>query len=667
MRPVFLALAGLLLAASARGEIDPANFDLSVKPQDDFYQYAIGGWQKRNPIPPAFSRWGAFNEVDDRNKDVLRSLLERAAAATQRNRNQQLAGDFYASGMDEAAIGAAGLMPLQPPLARIAAIKDAADVQAVIAHLHRYGIYPGFYFTSEQDPKDSTRMIAAAGQSGLGLPDRDYYVRTDAKSVELRAQYVAHVERIFILAGDAPDAARNEAQAVMRLETALAQGSRTNVALRDPVANYHKLDLAARQALTPHFDWQLYAREIGLAGDPGEVDVGQPEFFQALDRSLTEIPLPDWRSYLRWHLFRATARYLPQPFVDESFQFYDKTLRGTQQLRERWKRVIDAADSNIGDVLGQLYVAERFPPEAKARILALVGNLRAALRERLTTLEWMDEPTRQKALAKLDAFGVKVGYPDKWIDYSTLTLERGPYVVNVLRARAFNAQRELAKIGRPVDRTEWGMTAPQVNAYYNPSMNEIVFPAGILQPPFFDPQADDAVNYGAIGTVIGHEMTHGFDDQGRKFDAVGNLTEWWTPESARRFEERAKGIVRQFSGYVAVDDLHINGELTQGENIADLGGVKIAYAALQKALAGKPHERIDGFTPEQRFFLSQASAWRGNSRPEALRLQVNTDPHSPAKFRVLGPLSNLDEFAAAFAVPEGAPMRRPKSERVEIW
>lgn len=667
MRFGFIAFAGLLLAAGGRAEVDPANFDLSVKPQDDFYQYAIGGWQKRNPIPPTLARWAAFNEVDERNKEVLRALLERAAAAPQRDRKTQLAGDFYASGMDEAAIGAAGLVPLEPLLARIAAIKDAAGVQAVIAQLHRSGIYPGFYFTSEQDPKDSGRMIAAAWQSGLGLPERDYYVRMDAKSVELRGQYAAHVERIFILAGDAPDAARSEAQAVIRLETVLAQGSRTNVATRDPLENYHRLDLAARQALTPHFDWRLYGTEIGLPGDPGQIDVGQPEFFQTLDRALGETSLADWRSYLRWQLLHAMAPYLPQAFVEENFAFYDRTLRGTQQLRERWKRVIDTEDGSIGDVVGQLYVAERFPPEAKARMLALVGNLRSALRERLAALTWMDEPTRRKALEKLDAFGVKVGYPDKWIDYGALEVERGPYVGNVLRARAFNVKRDLAKIGRPVDRGEWQMTAPQVNAYYNPSMNEIVFPAGILQPPFFDPQADDAVNYGAIGTVIGHEMTHGFDDQGRKFDAAGNLADWWTPESARRFEERAKGIVRQFSGYVAVDDLHINGELTQGENIADLGGVKIAYAALQKALAGKPPDRIGGFTPEQRFFLSQASAWRSNSRPEALRLQVNTDPHSPMRFRVLGPLSNLDEFAAAFAVPEGAPMRRPKAERVEIW
>jgi predicted metalloendopeptidase len=452
----------------------------------------------------------------------------------------------------------------------------------------------------------------------------------------------------------------------MKLETALAQGSKKEVDLRDPVANYHKMPQADLQKLTPHFDWKAYFAGLGLT-QAGEIDVGQPEFFGAFDAALSATPIADWQAYLRWHLIHAAAPYLNAAVVNENFDFFGRKLTGREQLRDRWKRVLETVDDGVGEALGQLYVAGYFPPESKTRMLRLVGNLRAALRDRIQTLEWMDEPTRAAALKKLDAFGVKIGYPDKWIDYSTLTVDRGPFVLNVFRADEFNFRRNLAKIGRPVDRGEWDMTPPTVNAYYSPNMNEIVFPAGILQPPFFDAQADDAVNYGGIGAVIGHEMTHGFDDEGRQFDAQGNLSDWWSPASAARFKERSQAIVKQFGTYVAIDDLHINGELTQGENIADLGGVKLGYAALQKALAGQPRAAIQGYTPEQRFFLSWATVWHESVRPEAARLQVNTDPHSPARFRVNGPLSNLAEFAAAFDVPEGAPMRRPAGERVTIW
>jgi predicted metalloendopeptidase len=468
------------------------------------------------------------------------------------------------------------------------------------------------------------------------------------------------------LAGDSSAATKAEAQAVMTLETALARGSKKLVELRDPVANYHKMSPEDLQKLTPHFDWKVYFAGLGLT-QPGDIDVSQPEFFGAFDAVIPATPIADWQAYLRWHLIHAAAPYLTAAVVNENFDFYGRKLTGSQQLRDRWKRVLDTVDRGIGEALGQLYVADCFPPESKIRMLKLVDNLRAALRDRLQTLEWMDEPTRAAALKKLDAFGVKIGYPDKWIDYSKLTVDRGAYVLNVFRAIEFNNQRNLAKIGRPVDRSEWGMTPPTVNAYYNPTMNEIVFPAGILQPPYFDAQADDAVNYGGIGAVIGHEMTHGFDDEGRQFDAQGNLTDWWSPESTARFTERSQAIVKQFSAYVAIDDLHVNGELTQGENIADLGGVKIAYAALQKTLAGQPPAAIGGYTPGQRFFLSWATVWHRSIRPEAARLQVNTDPHAPAKFRVNGPLSNLADFATAFGVPEGAPMRRPAAERVDIW
>jgi putative endopeptidase len=666
LRPLFPLAAAVLAAASLHAGIDPKNLDTTVDPTQDFFLYANGGWQKANPIPAAYSQWGAFNEVDEHNKTALHRILDRAATNEKAGSIEKQVGDFYASGMDEGAINVAGVSPLQSDLTRLAAVKTPADAQAAMALLHRYKIRAGFIFGSEPDAKDSSMVMAGLGQSGLGLPDRDYYFRDDEKSKKLREQYVVHVAKMLELAGDTPEAAKTGAEAVMRLETALAKGSKTNVELRDPVANYHKLSLAEAQKLTPHLDWKAYFAAVGIPA-PEFVDIGQPDFFAALDAELANAPASDWQAYFRWQLVHNAAPYLSTLFVNENFDFYGKTLTGTKELRDRWKRVLDTVDRSAGEALGQLYVAENFPPESKRRMLALVDNLRAALRDRLKTLEWMDEPTRAKALGKLDAFGVKIGYPDKWIDYSKLQVDRGSYVRNVLRANEFNFHRDIVKIGKPVDPTEWQMSPPTVNAYYDPQRNEIVFPAGILQAPFFDANADDAVNYGGIGAVIGHEMTHGFDDQGRQFDAQGNLTDWWTPESAKLFLERSKAIVKQFAGYSAFDDLHLNGELTQGENIADLGGLKIAYAAFKKATAGKPAEKIDGFTPEQRFFLSWANVWHTNMRDAALRLQVNTDPHSPARFRVNGPISNLDEFYAAFGVPENSPMRRALADRVTIW
>ena len=666
MRIGAAVLAMFFLHAGLRAEVDPKNFDPAVKPQDDFYQYANGGWLKANPIPSAYASWGMFNEVDEHNKAALKAILDRAAAATNPGFIEKLVGDFYASGMDEAAIETAGLTPLQPELARIAAMSDIAQLPATLARLHLLGVNAGFDFSAEEDPGNSTMMIAGVGQGGLGLPDRDYYTRDDDRSKKLREQYAAHVAKMFALAGDPADTAASEAAAVLKFETSLAQASRTHAQLRDPLANYHKLPLADLQKLTPHFDWQAYTSALGLP-NPGDVDAGQPEFLQAFDTQITATSLNDWKTYLRWHLLSSTAAYLSTPFVNEDFEFGGRTLTGTQQLRERWKRVLGPINNQVGEALGQIYVTEYFPPDSKARVLAMVDNIRAALHDRLQTLEWMDEPTRSAAVKKLEALNVKIGYPDQWIDYSRLIIDRGPYVLNVLRAREFNARRDLAKIGRPVDRLEWGMTPPTVNAYYNPIRNEIVFPAGILQPPFFDPAADDADNYGAIGAVIGHEMTHGYDDQGRQYDATGDLHEWWTPASAANFKQRSAAIVQQFSQYVVLDGLPVNGEVTQGENIADLGGVKLAYAAMQKALANQPAPASGGFTPAQRFFLSFATIWRTNQRPEALREQVLTNEHSPAQFRVNGPLSNLPEFWDAFNVPVGAPMHRPDAARVNIW
>jgi len=659
--------ASLVLASRSVAGINPKDFDPSVKPANDFYHFADGGWIKANPVPAAYSAWGAFHEVQKRNEAALKTILETAAGAPSPSPLQKIVGDFYASGMDEAAIETAGLSPLSAELAKIDALKSLDEIPALVAHFHRAGLTAGFAISSEQDPGNSSIVIAGIAQGGLGLPDRDYYLREDEPSKALREQYVAHIARVLQLAGDKPETAQASAALVLKLETALAKGSKTNVELRDPVANYHKLALVDVQKLSPHFDWQHYlaaATPVSIT----EIDVGQPAFFQTLEQVLVSTPLSDWKVYFRWHLLNGFSPYLNKAFQEEDFSFYGKTLKGAKELHERWKRVLETVDDEVGEALGQLYVAEYFPPASKARMLALVNNLRGALRARLQTLDWMDDATRAKALLKLDAFNVKIGYPDKWKDYRKLHIDRGAYVLNVLRSAEFAFDFNLSKIGKPVDRTLWGMTPPTVNAYYDPSMNEIVFPAGILQPPFFDAQADDAVNYGGIGAVIGHEMTHGFDDQGRQYDAQGSLNDWWTPESAKRFADRSSRIVKQFSNYVAIDNLHVNGDLTQGENIADLGGVKLAYAALQTALKQHPQtEKIDGFTPTQRFFLSWAEVWHTNQRPEQERLQINTDPHSPAQFRVNGPLSNLPEFSDAFDIPAGSPMRRNDADRVDIW
>jgi predicted metalloendopeptidase len=649
--------------------LDPKNMDTFVKPQDDFFMYANGGWIKRTEIPPEYSRWGSFNQVTEQNNDALHAIVEKAAKAhvdPKTAAEVQKVGDYYASGMNEKAVDAARTKPLEDELKRIDAIKDRGDLLKEIAHLHTIGVGVVFNFGSGQDDKDSTREIAQAAQGGLGMPDRDYYTKTDDASKKLRDQYVDHVSKMLTLLGHPAAQAADEAKKILTLETSLAQASRTRVELRDPQKNYNKMKQSEVQALTPDWNWTDYFKDINLI-EPGDINVRQPEFFKAANALFTNTSLGDWKTYLRWHLINAVASELSSDFVDEDFNFKEGVLRGTQQIKPRWKRVVISTDQAIGEALGKLYVADHFPPEAKARALELINNLKAALADRIKTLEWMDEPTKQEALKKLAAFTVKIGYPDKWRDYSLLKIDRGPFVLNAVRAENFEVNRELKKIGKPVDRTEWGMTPPTVNAYYNPKMNEIVFPAGILQPPFFYAKADDAVNYGGIGAVIGHEMTHGFDDQGRQYDPVGNLRDWWSPESAAKFKERSQAIVTQYSEYEPLPGLHINGELTQGENIADLGGVKLAYAALQKALAGKPREKIDGFTPEQRFFLSFATIWKSKQRDEDLKLRLNTDPHSPARYRVDGPLSNLPEFAKAFNIPGNSPMVRPADKRVNIW
>ncbi|HEY6292481.1 MAG TPA: M13 family metallopeptidase [Terriglobia bacterium] len=648
--------------------VDLASLDKTCKPCQDFYHYANGEWQKKNPIPPAYPSWSPAYELSERNREHLHQILEQAAAdrnATAGS-NEQKIGDFYASCMNEPQVNADGIKPLEPELERIAAMGDLAGLQAEVARLQGMGVEAVFNFGSTQDEKNSTQVIGGAAQGGLGLPDRDYYTNTDDRSKQIRQQYVEHVAKMFELLGDDSTKAEAEAKTVMALETRLAEASLTNVERRDPQKTYHKMNAAELAALTPNFTWTTYFDEIGHPNIEF-VDVQAPKFFAAVSEQLKAAPLDDWKTYLRWHLVNAVAPALSDPFVNEDFNFTGRVLRGTKELLPRWKRCVRATDNNLGEALGQVYVQKYFPPEAKARALDMVNNLMATLHDDLQTLPWMGEATRQQALVKLAAFTKKIGYPDKWRDYSAYQVDRGPYVLNVVRGAEFEFRRDLNKIGKPVDRGEWGMTPPTVNAYYNPELNEIVFPAGILQPPLFDPQADDASNYGAMGAIIGHEMTHGFDDEGRQFDAQGNLRDWWTPEDEKRFNERAECVEKQFDGYVVEGDLHENGKLVLGESIADLGGLTIAYRALEKTLEGKPRPLIGGFTPEQRFFLAYGQAWAENARPQAERLQATTDPHPLSRFRAISAPANMSEFQKAFDCKEGDAMVRSGTMRCQIW
>ena len=659
------ALAQSAPSSAAHG-VDLAAIDKSASPCTDFYQYANGKWLASHPIPADRAAYGGFNALSDRNQAVLHQIVNQAVAgppAPVGSVKRKIA-DFYRSGMNTALIEREGAAPLTPELARIAAISDTASLETEIAHLHSLGVGAVFGFGVGADDKDSLHTIAQLGQGGLSLPDRDYYLKPDPKSVTLRTQYTDYVARMLTLLGDDPNTAAAEAQTVLSLETSLATVSMTRVDRRNPNATYNKMSLAEVDALTPGFSYRPYFAAHGIS-DPGPIIVGQPKFFAETGRLMTQAPLADWKTYLRWHLISSMAPYLSEKFVAENFAFRGTILSGATQNQPRWKRVLGETNGALGEGLGQLYVARTFTPAAKARALALVLNVKSALHDRLMTLDWIGPNTRKQALSKLAKMRVKIGYPNHWRDYTKLAVDSPIYVVNVEEANTFDFNRNLAKLGKPVDRSEWGMTPPTVNAYYSPSGNEIVFPAGILQPPFFDPKADDASNYGGIGAVIGHEMTHGFDDQGRQYDANGNLKDWWTAADKQNFQTRADLVASQFDSFVAVDNLHVNGHLTLGEDIADLGGLKIAYLAFEKSQVGKPKVgRIGGYTPEQRFFLSFAQIWRQNVRPEALRLSLATDPHAPNKFRVLGPIANLPEFAQAFPCPAGD---APKTARVNIW
>jgi putative endopeptidase len=643
-----------------------ANLDKTCKPCDDFFQFAMGGWMKSNPIPPEYSVWGSFSMLADKNQQALRQILEASAkSSAAAGSNERKVGDFYTSCMDTAAIDAAGTKPIETELKRIAEMKNIAEVQNVTAELHEAGVAALFRFSSSQDLKDSTQVIASAFQGGLGLPDRDYYLRDDEKSKKLREDYAKHVAKMLELLGDSSEKAAASANTVLAMETSLAKASLSNVDLRDPNKRYHRMKVSELQALTPDFTWNSYLRAVGQP-QLQDLNVGQPEFFKALDAQLTATSLDDWKTYLRWHVVDSAASALPEKFVSEDFDFRGRILTGAKEIQPRWKRCVQSTDRNLGEALGQVYVQKYFPPEAKSKALEMVRNLIAALRDDLKTLPWMGTDTRQQATAKLEAFAVKIGYPDRWRDYSALQVAPAAYLQNLDRAAQFEFQRRLNKIGKPVDRGEWGMTPPTVNAYNNSSLNEIVFPAGIMQPPFYDPKAEDAVNYGGMGAVIGHEITHGFDDQGSQFDARGNLKNWWSPDDLKNFKERAQCVSEQFDAYVVDGDLHENGKLVLGESIADLGGLTISYAAYEKSLQGKPRPPDkDGFTPEQRFFLGWAQVWGANERLEYARLMANTNPHPLPRFRGNGPLSNMAEFAQAFACKKGDPMVR---ERIcKIW
>jgi endothelin-converting enzyme/putative endopeptidase len=686
MRPFRPAAgAALLLAVSAclgarpaptppgAGGIDAAALDRAVAPCDDFYRFACGGWIDRTEIPPDRSRWSrSFDEIQERNLAQLRALAEAAAAAKlgPEDRYADKVGAYYASCMDEAALEARGLEDLRAEWKQLDAVKDARSLSVAVARLHREGVWPVFRLVSDQDAKDATQVIGVVVQGGLTLPDREYYLKDDPKSAEIRKEYEAHVARMLALAGAADARARADARAIVALEGRLAEAHWTRVEMRDPARTYNRVELAGLRKAAPAFAWNAYLAELGHP-DLAAFSATTPRFLGRVSELVAKTPPDTWRAYLRWRLLASatSARAMPRAFVDEGFRFNSRTFTGAKELTPRWKHCVQMADGALGEALGQAWVRRHFGGDAKAKAQRLVADVEGAMGRTLPRVEWMDEPTRALAQRKLQRIANKIGYPDAWRNYDALAVDRSSFLRTLAAGRAFEVDRDLDKIGEPLDRGEWFMSPPTVNAYYSPSLNEMAFPGGILQPPFYDPAAVEAANYGAIGMVVGHELTHGFDDQGRKFDAAGNLRDWWSPAIAREFDRRAQCVARQYGAYDAVEgssDLKLNGELTLGENIADLGGVKLAFAAYQASRAGKaPEAPVEGFAPAQAFFVSYAQSWCSKIRPEAARLRAQTDPHSPARWRVNGPLSNLPEFAAAFACPAAAPMVR--AERCEVW
>ncbi|MDD2195629.1 MAG: M13 family metallopeptidase [Bacteroidales bacterium] len=649
--------------------LDISNMDLSVNPGEDFYSYANGTWIKNTIIPEDKSRYGSFDILQEENNTILKDIFEKAANKTNvvKGSSWQKVGDFFSSGMDTEAIELKGIDPIREELEQISAISTTDELLNLIAQFHSNRISPLFNVYASQDRKNTTKIVVNLSQGGLGLPDRDYYTADDNKSKELRNKYQQHLKQTFNLLGYDEELAKQSAAEVMEIETRLASASFTRVERRDPNRTYNKVSIQEMQLTSPLFNWPNYFTSIGIE-IPSEFVIDNPKFFGEVSKMLSETPLDSWKSYLTWNVVNRLSSFLSSSFVDQQFNFYGKVLSGSEVNKPRWERVAGAANMAIGELVGQTYVEENFSPEAKNKMVELVSNLKAVYRSRMQDLEWMSETTKKRAIAKLDAMNVKVGYPDKWKDYSDYEVTPNCYATNIKNALNFGFIQNMDKLGKPVDRTEWFMTPQTVNAYYSPTMNEIVFPAAILQPPFFNLYADDAVNYGAIGVVIGHEMTHGFDDQGRKYNKDGNLEEWWEPEDSDKFNELTQTIIDQYEAFVAIDDMHLNGSLTLGENIADYGGLTISYHALQKSFETNGRtENIDNFTPEQRFFLSYANVWRQIIRDQELIRRVKDDPHSPGKFRVNGALFNINEFYQAFNIKETDALYRVPEVRPTIW
>ena len=649
---------------------DVRNMDKSVKPGDDFFRYVNGTWLKNNPIPADKNSFSSFEELFEKNRHDISSIIETAADAkdVQPGSITDKIGTFYKSGMDTVSIEKQGASVIKPFFDKIESIKTKDDLLKVAAELQKDGLTPFFVLFASQDLKNSTSMIANTWQAGIGLPDRDYYFNNDEPTKKIRAAYLVHVGKMFQLLKESPETSAKNAETVMKIETQLAKASNTHTENQDPQKLYNKVDMAGLKKLAPEIDWKSYLTILGIPGI-SEININQPVFIKELNSMLKSVKTEDWKTYLRWELINTSAAYLSKDFVDQNFDFYYKTLSGQQKQEPRWKTVLDATSSSLGEAIGQLYVQKYFPPEAKQKMTDLVANLKKSLKLRIENLTWMGPQTKQEAVAKLDKMGVKVGYPDKWRDYSGLEISAQPFILNMVNSMRFELKYNLDKIGKPIDPTEWGMTPQTVNAYYDPSRNEIVFPAGILQPPFFNMNADDAINYGAIGLVIGHEMTHGFDNTGRQFDKDGNLRDWWTKEDSKSFEEHTQMLVDQYNKYEVLDSLFINGKMTLGENIADLGGATVAYYAYKLSLEGKETPKpIDGFTNYQRFFLGYGQIWRTNMRDEALRRRVKTNEHSPEKERVNGVVYNMPEFYAAFPdIKPGDKLYREEKERPVIW